>query len=101
MNAENTCYNDVEGPLSSVADFDIYDIRVLSSDPNLPETYVTYLQSAAVVKAIGAAGGTFKTVGNLSWLRVFGAGHEVPFYQPALSLQAFKQTVMKKAIFSA
>jgi carboxypeptidase C (cathepsin A) len=25
----------------------------------------------------GVAGGTFKTVGNLSWLRVFGAGHEV------------------------
>jgi hypothetical protein len=29
----------------------------------------------------GAAGGTFKTVGNLSWLRVFGAGHEVPYYR--------------------
>jgi hypothetical protein len=28
----------------------------------------------------GAAGGTFKTEGNLSWLRVFGAGHEVPYY---------------------
>jgi len=25
----------------------------------------------------GATGGTFKTEGNLSWLRVFGAGHEV------------------------
>ena len=28
----------------------------------------------------GQAGGTFKTQGNLSWLRVFGAGHEVPYY---------------------
>jgi Serine carboxypeptidase len=25
----------------------------------------------------GSAAGTYKTVGNLSWLRVFGAGHEV------------------------
>lgn len=24
--------------------------------------------------------GTFKTAENLSWLRVFGAGHKVPFY---------------------
>jgi len=54
VNADNTCYNDIEGPLSSVADFDVYDIRAPSNDPNPPETYVTYLQSAAVVKAIGA-----------------------------------------------
>lgn len=183
VNADNTCYNDIEGPLSSVADFDVYDIRAPSNDPNPPETYVTYLQSAAVVKAIGAkstygecpnapynkfansgddsrtflptlstvvqsgitvliwagdadwicnwfgglataeaitysgsaafkskavanynvngvAGGTFKSVGNLSWLRVFGAGHEVPFYQPALALQVFKQTMQKQPISS-
>jgi hypothetical protein len=25
----------------------------------------------------GVSEGTFKTEGNLSWLRVFGAGHEV------------------------
>ncbi len=30
----------------------------------------------------GAAAGTFKTVGNLSWLRVFGAGHEVRSFFP-------------------
>lgn len=217
--ADSTCYNDIEGPLSSVADFDVYDIRAPSNDPNPPETYVTYLQSSAVMSAIGAestyaecpdapyekfastgdgtfqlssspsldhmealyiprdppsltlyqanlpsidarsflstlstvvqsgittliwagdadwicnwfgglasaeaivysgssafkskavssytvngvAGGTFKSVGNLSWLRVFGAGHEVPYYQPALALQAFKQTMMKGPIAS-
>lgn len=29
----------------------------------------------------GTVGGTFKTLDNLSWLRVFGAGHEVPLYR--------------------
>lgn len=28
----------------------------------------------------GTAGGMFKTVNNLSWLTVYGAGHEVPYY---------------------
>lgn len=52
--ADNTCYNDIEGPLSEVSDFDVYDIREPSNDPYPPETYETYLQSAAVQKAIGA-----------------------------------------------
>ncbi|TVY90827.1 Carboxypeptidase S1 [Lachnellula willkommii] len=182
-NADNTCYNDIEGPLSEVGDFDVYDIREPSNDPYPPETYVDYLQTASVVKAIGAkstysecpdapyekfantgddarsfvstlskvvqsgitvtlwagdadwicnwfgglvvadsitfsgssafgskavtnytvdgtAGGTFKTEGNLSWLRVFGAGHEVPYYQPKLALQVFKQTMQKQALSS-
>ena len=53
-NADNACYNDIEGPLSQAANFDVYDIREPSNDPYPPETYVTYLQSSAVVKAIGA-----------------------------------------------
>ena len=52
--ADTTCYDDIEGPLSEVANFDVYDIREPSNDPYPPETYVSYLQSAAVVKAIGA-----------------------------------------------
>jgi carboxypeptidase C (cathepsin A) len=52
--ADNTCYNDIEGPLSEVADFDVYDIREPSADPYPPETYVDYLQSSAVMSAIGA-----------------------------------------------
>ncbi|OCK73133.1 putative carboxypeptidase S1 [Lepidopterella palustris CBS 459.81] len=182
-NADNTCYNEIEGPLSQVADFDVYDIREPSNDPYPPSTYSTYLTKSSVVKAIGAKstyqecpnapynkfattgddarsfldtlsavvstglttliwagdadwicnwfgglavankiqysgtsqfasaalapynvngaeGGTFKTVDNLSFLRVFGAGHEVPYYQPELALQAFKQTMMKGPISS-
>ncbi|KAL8323934.1 hypothetical protein RB597_008792 [Gaeumannomyces tritici] len=41
--------------------------------------------------------GEFKTAGSLSWLRVFDAGHEVPFYQAEVSLQAFKQ-IMQSAL---
>lgn len=66
----------------------------------------------------GVAGGTFKNVDNLSWLRVFGAGHEVPYYrklavyndylagganmslEPELALQVFTQTMQKTAISS-
>lgn len=48
----------------------------------------------------GVSSGTFKNVGNLSWLRVFGAGHEVPYYQPATALQVFKQTMGKTALKS-
>lgn len=48
----------------------------------------------------GTAGGTFKTVDNFSWLRVFGAGHEVPFYQPQVALQVFNQTIRRQGLFS-
>ncbi|KAH6677728.1 carboxypeptidase-like protein S1 [Halenospora varia] len=68
---------------------------------------VSYSQAAAFkAKAVanytvnGVAAGTYKTAGNLSWLRVFGAGHEVPYYQPEVALQAFKQTMQKGAIFA-
>ena len=183
-NAENTCYDDIEGPLSQVADFDVYDIREPSNDPYPPSTYQTYLQTPAVQAQIGAkvtyqecpdaaynkfastgddsrsalaqlsavvasgavqtllwAGdadwicnwfgglavadavqypgqsafaaqsvrpytvggaqmGEFKTQGKLSWLRVYGAGHEVPYYQPAVALQVFEQTMKGLAISS-
>ncbi|KAL8949071.1 MAG: hypothetical protein Q9222_004796 [Ikaeria aurantiellina] len=183
-NSDSVCYNSIEGPLSQSADFDVYDIRAPSKDPNPPETYVNYLKSSAVTKAIGAqstyqecpnapyqkfastgdnsrsfltqlsdvvqtgavqtvvwAGdadwicnwfgnqaaaeavtysgqsdfkakalesynvggkqaGTFKSVGKLSFARVFGAGHEVPFYQPEAALQVFRQTMQGRALSS-
>jgi len=48
----------------------------------------------------GTQGGTFKQVGNFGFLRVFGAGHEVPFYQPQLALQVFKQTMSQTPLKS-
>ncbi|KAA8642808.1 putative carboxypeptidase S1 [Aspergillus tanneri] len=51
-------------------------------------------------KVDGKEKGQFKTVDNLSFLRVYGAGHEVPYYQPEISFQAFKQTLQKKPISS-
>jgi carboxypeptidase C (cathepsin A) len=53
-NADNTCYDDIEGPISETGNFDVYDIREPSNDPYPPETYATYLQKSSVVKAIGA-----------------------------------------------
>ncbi|MCJ1475710.1 hypothetical protein MMC13_004373 [Lambiella insularis] len=183
QNADNTCYGDIEGPISQGANFDVYDVREPSNDPYPPATYSSYLTQASVVKAIGAkstyqecpsapynkfantgddsrsflatlssvvdtglttviwAGdadwicnwfgglnsanaitysgqsqfaaaplasytvsgkqtGTFKSVGNLSFMRVFGAGHEVPYYQPATALQVFTQTMQQKALSS-
>ena len=52
--ADSTCYNGIEGPLSQSGDFNVYDIRAPANDPNPPETYMTYLQSSSVMKAIGA-----------------------------------------------
>ncbi|KAI9847248.1 MAG: hypothetical protein M1838_000962 [Thelocarpon superellum] len=182
-NAQQTCYSEIEGALTQVGDFDVYDVRAPSNDPNPPETYSSYLSSSSVMKAIGAQssytecsnpvgnqfsetgdnsrtylpalssvvqsgvrtvvwagdvdwicnwygnqavanavdypghstfestdlapysvngkqGGTFKTVDNFSFLRVFQAGHEIPFYAPEVALQVFTQTMKKQPLAS-
>ena len=48
----------------------------------------------------GVQYGVFKTASNLSFLNVFKAGHEVPAYQPVLSLQAFMQTLSQRPLCS-
>ena len=44
--------------------------------------------------------GMFKTAGKLSFLSVFGAGHEVPAYQPIVALQVFTQTMAQEPLTS-
>ena len=70
-------------------------------------------------KVKGKEKGSFKTVGNLSFLRVYAAGHTVPafrklacvhfgtvtrgltkFTEPDISLQAFIQTMKKQPLSS-
>ncbi|CAM1510219.1 Fc.00g005540.m01.CDS01 [Cosmosporella sp. VM-42] len=46
----------------------------------------------------GKLHGEYKTLGNLSWLKVYEAGHEVPYYQPEVALQAFKQIMQGKPL---
>jgi len=53
-NANSVCDSAVYEPIADAADFDVYDVRQPSNDKFPPETYVKYLQSSSVVKAIGA-----------------------------------------------
>lgn len=55
ISADSVCYDDIDNVIYNSADFDPYDIRSGSDDPNPPETYTSYLARAAVKKAIGAA----------------------------------------------
>jgi carboxypeptidase C (cathepsin A) len=52
-NADNTCYDDIEGPISE-GNFDVYDLRAPANDPFPPETYVSYLQQSSIQTQIGA-----------------------------------------------
>ena len=78
--ADNTCYNDIEGPLSSVGDFDVYDIREPSNDPYPPETYVTYLQSSEVMSAIGAQS-TYSECPDAPYEKFTSTGDGMSFHQ--------------------
>ncbi|PWY90212.1 putative carboxypeptidase S1 [Aspergillus heteromorphus CBS 117.55] len=48
----------------------------------------------------GVGRGEYKSAGNFTFLRVFEAGHEVPYYQPETALQVFSQMVKRAPIFS-
>ena len=48
----------------------------------------------------GKQGGLFKTQDNLSWIQVFEAGHMIPYDQPALALQAFRQVMSGSGVRS-
>ncbi|KAI7951811.1 hypothetical protein MJO28_007495 [Puccinia striiformis f. sp. tritici] len=48
----------------------------------------------------GRVGGVYKVAGPLTYINVYSAGHEVPAFQPALSLEIFKQTISHQNIHS-
>lgn len=52
--ADDTCYDQIEGPIQADTNFDIYDLRAPSHDPFPPKTYVSYLQDATIQSKIGA-----------------------------------------------
>ena len=63
-----------------------------------PQSAAFASKALAPYTVAGQSKGQFKTVGNLSWLQVYAAGHEVPFYQPEAALQVFKQTMQKQPL---
>ena len=84
LSADSTCRNAVESPIESVNDFDVYDIRAPSVDPNPPETYVTYLASASVVKAIGAKS-TYSECANGPYRKIWNTGDSARSYLDTLA----------------
>ncbi|EGG01943.1 carboxypeptidase S1 [Melampsora larici-populina 98AG31] len=46
----------------------------------------------------GSVVGIYKTAGPLTFVRVFGAGHEVASYKPLVSLELFRQTMRQESI---
>ncbi|ORX53055.1 prepro-carboxypeptidase Z [Hesseltinella vesiculosa] len=42
--------------------------------------------------------GQVKSAGGLTFLRIYGAGHEVPFYQPKASLRMFNDFIQQKTL---
>jgi carboxypeptidase D len=52
--SDSTCYNGIEGPISQAKDFDVYDVRAPSNDPNPPATYSSYINQQSIRTKIGA-----------------------------------------------
>lgn len=46
----------------------------------------------------GTEYGEVRQYGNFSFLRIYEAGHEVPYYQPAASLEFFRRVLANKAV---
>ena len=45
--ANSACGNSIENPLTESADFDVYDIRAPSNDPEPPQNYVNAFRASA------------------------------------------------------
>jgi carboxypeptidase C (cathepsin A) len=75
-------------------------VQAVVSQLTFPGSTAFNSTSLAPYTVGGVEYGTFKTADKLSFLNVFGAGHEVPAYQPVLALQAFTQTINQQPLSS-
>ena len=96
-----TSNSQLEGTIGRVADTaHTGSFITRRSHLNLLWIYIALLTPMIYIPSAMVKYGEFKTSGNLSWLRVYGAGHEVPAYQPQAALAAFVATLSKKPISS-
>ena len=95
VSADNTCASEIEDPIFDAKDYDVYDVRAPSNDPNPPETYVSYLQSSSVVKAIGAQS-TYQECPNAPYNKFSQTGDDSRSFLAAMSsvVQSGIQVVM-------
>lgn len=62
--AERVCHDQIEGPISTATDFDVYDVRLPAGANVPPKTYVEYLREG-VLRAIGARKGYVECPGDV------------------------------------
>lgn len=84
VSATNICNSEIENPVFNAADYDVYDVRAASNDPNPPETYATYLASSSVKTKIGAQS-TYQECNNAVYNQMVRTGDFVRSFLPALS----------------
>ncbi|OOF96855.1 hypothetical protein ASPCADRAFT_145667 [Aspergillus carbonarius ITEM 5010] len=75
----------------------VHDVADAVQFPGQSEFHNTPLHPYTVD---GAERGMYKSVGNFSFLRVYEAGHEVPYYQPKTALQVLGQIIRREGIYS-
>lgn len=50
QNADSVCGRSIENAIIGASDFDVYDVRAPSDDPEPPQNYVKYLSTPSVLK---------------------------------------------------
>lgn len=86
------------GDADAVCDwFGAYDVV---NQISYPQSSTFRSTKVSEYKTNGVVKGEFKSVGKLSWLRVFQCGHTVMSEQPEMSLQVFRQMMERGGLRS-
>ncbi|KAG9294339.1 hypothetical protein G9A89_001844 [Geosiphon pyriformis] len=117
--AEEFCLNEIYTIFEKTTSLNTYDVRTPYTTINTypPPDYQNYLNQTEVLRKIGARtvykecsdekwyldvdvpAGAYKAVGtNLWFVKVYEAGHEVPFYQPRISLSMFQRWITRRKL---